>query len=241
LSPQEPDTFTNNGALYRTFVVSKIADRAFQFDLEFDVSALTCSAGSPTYIRWADYLGYTCIDHIEVRHANNIIQKMTGDDLFLYNVKEMDIEERDAENVCVAGRLTQAQRNLLAQGTQHIIVRLPIFCGWNNEPGKGLNLFQLALEPRVIVCFKPLNAWIQTDANPSSANPTATISNLILAMETVHVEPHERDALTDMVRSKHGIVYKVSFIPNVHCALTNGISKSSMTFPAKTGTSPPPH
>lgn len=105
LPPKETDTWTWAGiSLTRQFDVEKLAEKITRLRLELDVSAL--SGGTPgTYRRFCDYLGYAMIEYVELRHSSNVVQRLTGDQMWLRNVKYMTTEQRDAENVCVAGRL----------------------------------------------------------------------------------------------------------------------------------------
>lgn len=203
-------------AVTRTFRIPKLADKITKARLMCQMSAL--SGGGGTYRRFSDYLGYALVDNIQLFSANNRLQYLTGDDLFLRNVKYMDTEQQDAENVLVAGNLSQSQRNSLATGVQELILDIPFYCF--QQRGKALNPFQTAIEYEIRWRIKKLNDVIETDGTPA-----ATLSEIKLRLETVHVEAAERDHITDLVQQQHGIVYKMD--DHQRSAFTDGTTSAT--------------
>lgn len=157
------------------------------------------------------------IEYVELRHASNVVQRLTGTQLWLRNVKYMNTEQRDAENVCVAGRLSTSQRDYAATQTQHIILRLPFY--FDDDERKALTMHSLSLEPKVFIKFRPLTALLQTDYSAV----TAAVSNVQMSAECVALEPQERDDWTMILQQKHGLVYKVDDYVESHTVITSGL------------------
>ncbi len=141
------------------------------------------------------------IEYVELRHSSNVVQKLTGDQLWLRNVKYMNTEQRDAENVCVAGRLSTSQRDYAATGSQHIILNLPFY--FADDERKALTMHALSLEPKIFVKFRPLTSLVQTDY---TGTLSCSVSNVMLSAECVALEPQERDDWTAILQMKHGLV-----------------------------------
>lgn len=206
LPPKETDNWEWSGTtITRHFEIDKLDEKLLQLRLELDVDPLTGGTGG-TYLRFCDYLGYAMIDYVELRHASNIVQRLTGDQLWLRNVKYMTTEQRDAENVCVAGRLSTSQRDYAATTRQHIIVHLPFY--FSDDVTKAITMHSLAQEPRVFVKFRPVSAVIQTDKSNTDAIK-ANVLNVQMSAVAAAIEAQERDDWTAMHQEKYGIVYKI--------------------------------
>lgn len=165
------------------------------------------------------------IEYVELRHATNVVQRLTGDQLWLRNVKYMNTEQRDAENVCVAGRLSTSQRDYAATQTQHLIVNLPFY--FSDDERKALTMHSLSQEPKVFIKFRPLTTLLQTDQ--ALANISAPVTGVQMSAECIALEPQERDDWTAMLQQKYGLVYKIDDYIQSNNLVTTGTAQTSAT------------
>lgn len=187
-------------AFTRTIVVPKLADRIWKARLMWDQAAITKTGG--TYVRYCDYAAFAAIDWIELRNVNNVVQRLTGDELWLKHVKYNTTEERDAERIVVGGGLSDAQRNTAGAATQNFIVNLPFY--FTQQRGKALSPMTTAVEHKIVIRFKALTSICQTDGSAVSS----LMSGIKLRVDSIHTEAHERDAMYELQAMEHGIVYK---------------------------------
>lgn len=205
ISPKEVDSWTwSSTSITRNVEIEKLCEKITHLRLEMDVGALAVTPGAAAYLRFCDYLAYAMIESIEFKQNSNVIQRLTGDQLYLKNVKYMSAEQQDAENVCVAGRLSTSQRDYAATTTQHLILRIPFY--FDDDVTKALTMHALGIEPKITIKFRPLTSVIQTDLALAGNTFTAAVSNVQMSAECVYLEPEERDSWLAILQQKHGLV-----------------------------------
>lgn len=174
------------------------ADRLGPIQLVFDISALTTTGG--TFRRFSDFVGLACWEKIELRYTANSVETLYPEQLWAKAHKLYSKEEYNTIIEELVGDKTVTERNNLAAAVQKdVIVDLPF--NFTKHPGRHLELYQLAQQPRIIIHWRKPEAFVETDGTA----PVFTFDNLVLKACLKHHLADERDLTTRKIETLDGL------------------------------------
>jgi len=191
------------------FQLPIIADKCGNWYLNFQVSALTAtsnifgSGGSTSTHapRFVDWLGYYAWRKIQFDYGSNDVYTLYPDECLLRAKQSQRIEQLDATKELVRGERTASTREALATAVQNFTVDLPF--PHTRGTSRWLELMQLAVQPRVTICWQPLTNVVQMGG---AVGPINTINTCSLTTTYVHLDGDERDDNSARTEDPDGIL-----------------------------------
>jgi hypothetical protein len=186
-----------------TFQIPSIADKVGNMYLKFSLSAISATVPVTDHDpRYVDFIGYQAWQKIVMEYGGNEIYTIYPEECVVRMKQSYDIQRQDAIRELVAGDRTEARREALATQQQDLIVDLPF--PHTRGTTRWLELIQMAVQLRITVYWRPLNAITQIGA--STTGVSATLLNICMRCALVHQEGDERDNNTSRIERPDGIL-----------------------------------
>jgi hypothetical protein len=189
-----------------TFKLPIIADKLGPIQLMFSLPILN-PVGQVTPAvnpRYQDFIGFTAWEKITLAYSTGELYTLFPEDAWLKYKRMLRQEQKDAVGELVAGDKSIPQRVALAQTVQQIIVDLPLPC--SRAMHRWLEMMQLAHEPRLEVCWKPLANLFQCDNAGGQVDLTQQLTVVKVRCTLVHLDGDERDFYTSNTETENGII-----------------------------------
>lgn len=180
--------------------------------LHIQRSALSQPAGftgapNAPYNCFVDFEAFAALNKVEVWHGQNLVQRITGEMLYLDYSKNMDIEAQKAAQKLLLGNTPTATRITYANEVMDMWVDLRRLW-FTGNPRRYFLCTATASELEVRVYLNPLASIIQQSATANGV-ATCTILQGELVTFDVQVEDDEKKFLLSSTETSEGINYKV--------------------------------
>lgn len=158
------------------------------------------------YNCFVDFEALAALQKVEVWHGQNLVQRITGEMLYLDYCKSMDIEAQKAAQKLLLGNTPTATRVTYANQTMDMWVDLRRLW-FTGNPRRYFLCTATASELELRVYLNPLTSIIQQSANANGA-VTCNILQGELVTFDVQVEDDEKKFLLASTETSEGINYK---------------------------------
>jgi hypothetical protein len=158
------------------------------------------TATGDSYVRMCDWFPLALIEKVEFIFNSNVVHTHYPQKKYIRANKFVNIEERDAEAVKLAGNLSTTQRNTAAAAIQEIIYDLPMQTAL--APDRYLEIRALADSPVLRITWRRLSNVVQTDGT----DPVSVVRDCTLKINAIHLEAAERDVQILTTEKQDGIV-----------------------------------
>jgi hypothetical protein len=195
------------------FTIPKVADKIGILALLWQWGPLVLNGATPPggitagYYRLCDWAPYQLIQRIEFTYLSNLLQTITGEELFIRTKTRKDLKEEQAEGRRALGGIPATTRDMLATMTQNIIIEIPVY--WKHDPSQYFDVNALSHEITMTVYFNNTTMIVQSNYNNAASITVPIVSG---SMKIRHyeygLEEHERVQHLAKSQMENGIVLK---------------------------------
>ena len=183
------------------FTIPRKADLLKNISIQFELPKLDSG------FKYVNYIGYSLIDYIEITIGNTVIQRLTGEWLYIYNQLSLNKNKKEAYEIMVGGKSSGNYNNSYSDEGTFIV---PINFWFTRDIGLAIPIVALQyheVEIKMAIrnfdeCWKKENNY---DNNSDNKPKQVKISNCFINLEYVYLDQIERK---EFAQSNHEFLIK---------------------------------
>lgn len=168
----------------QTAVIEIARDHDFAGDCELQIPSQPVVIGGTThtYLRRADWFGFSVIKEFSIKHNTHTLQEWVGDCMLPHYLMESCQEYRNNMDALIGGNLTEAQRDQMAGTSAVFRVPLDIWPWWTKNSHTYMNTQSYSDTIKIYVKFHDKSEFIQTDSTTNQ--PVAVLGTVVIRNQT---------------------------------------------------------
>lgn len=189
-------TYADYGNQVAVMRIEKDHDFAGLCELQIPSQALV--GLNATYLRRANWFGFSVIKEIHIKHNTHTLQSWQGDTMFPHYMLETTADRRQLLDPLIGGDYSPVDREIMAERDAVFRVPLDLFAWWCKNTHTYMNTQSYSDEIRIYVSFYDKSEWVETDSTNAPTAILGTVSirsqtyELGLVLEQHHVVESER-------------------------------------------------